>query len=279
MSSKILSALLNEKINHFEDSFSRTATEVYFDSENKLIHPLEFGLYRESVSKDFLKFIIPSKYQIDDGFIINANDKISTQCDIVIVDGNHTPLFESGKKQRFFPMETVVSVGEIKSTLSKHQFKTALNNLAKTKSIRREIQNPEILTRHNQLPPFNQYDHACDQIITFLICKNLDFDISTINFDEFYNLDVDSRDRHNMILSIDDGLFIYELFINGRLAFVPFPVSNGNILKTRIVKPGKDKRNHYYNFANSFNNNINLSTIFYPSFRNYLEYNFIEFFD
>ena len=129
MANKIFNALLDEKIEIFTNAFSKTAKEIYFDKDDKLIHSLEYGIYRENSCKDFIKFVIPSKFNIDDGFLINSNDNVSSQCDIVIFDSNHTPLFESGKKQRFFPIETVVAIGEVKSTLSKKEFKIALNKL------------------------------------------------------------------------------------------------------------------------------------------------------
>lgn len=46
---------------------------------------------------------------------MNSENKISTQCDIIIYDINHKT-----ENQKFFPIETVIAVGEIKSDL--HSF-------------------------------------------------------------------------------------------------------------------------------------------------------------
>ena len=176
MGNKIFKALLNEKIDNFKASFSSTAREVFYDdSEKKLIHSLEFGMYRETICKDFLKFIIPSRLQIDDGFLISPKDNIiSTQCDIVIFDSTHTPLFESGKKQRFFPIETVAAIGEVKSNLTKLQLKDALNKLARIKAMRRDTFEANIVSRVSK-EQFQDYKHPYDQIFSFLICNSLNF--------------------------------------------------------------------------------------------------------
>src|SRR5690606_33809183 len=131
-------------------SYSGTSKELFYDTENKkLTHSLEFGLYRESICKDFLKFIIPSRLEIDDGFLLSTkNNNISTQCDIVIYDPTHTPLYETEKKQRFFLIETVVSIGEVKSKLTKDSLKKTINKLARIKSIRRDNDTPSIIKRH-----------------------------------------------------------------------------------------------------------------------------------
>ena len=270
MGNKIFSALLNEKIDVFINSFSKTAMEIYFDKDDKLIHSLEYGIYRENSCKDFIKFIIPSKYNIDDGFIINSNDSVSTQCDIVIYDSNHTPLFESGKKQRFFPMETVIAVGEVKSTLSKKDFKDAINKLSKTKSLRTEISNPSYIHRKTT-NEFNNYEHPFDQIFSFLICKKLNFDLTDLDFDDFYENEVEYQNRHNMILSIDDGIFIYKHTVKSKVLTWHFPKSQGLNLKNRFIKPGENGKNHFGVFASQLFMAAQNGTIFFPEFSKYAE--------
>jgi len=83
MSSKIFNALLEEKIELFINSFQSTSRSVFFDEESKkLRHSGEFGMYREKISHSFLKFIMPQKFSLGDGFIISNKDEVSTQCDI-----------------------------------------------------------------------------------------------------------------------------------------------------------------------------------------------------
>jgi hypothetical protein len=272
MSNKIFDSLLSEKIENFRTSFSGTAKEVFYDDANKkMIHSLEFGLYRESICKDFLKFIIPSRLEIDDGFIISIKDNnVSTQCDIVIFDPTHTPLFESGKKQRFFPVETVVGIGEVKSTLSKDKLKTAINKLARIKGLRRDNDVPSIIKRDTN-DEFDNYSHPRDQIFSFLICKSLSFDFSNLvaEFNTLYDSDIPYCDRHNMILSIDDGIFLYKHKINNKDLAWHYPYSQGQNMKNRFIRPGDNNKNHFNGFATYMFMGINSATIFLPEFTKY----------
>jgi len=268
MANKIFNALLDEKIEIFTNAFSKTAKEIYFDKDDKLIHSLEYGIYRENSCKDFIKFVIPSKFNIDDGFLINSNDNVSSQCDIVIFDSNHTPLFESGKKQRFFPIETVVAIGEVKSTLSKKEFKIALNKLAKNKSIRMETPNPSFIYRHAN-DKFNNYIHPCDQIFSLLICKKLNFNLKDLDFDDYYDKDIEYQNRHNLILSIDDGIFMYKHKINNKIKSWHYPYSQGKNMKNRFVKPGVNCKNHFIIFASYLFMATQNATVFFPEFSKY----------
>ena len=49
-----------------------------------------------------------------------------------------------------------------------------------------------------------------DEIISFLICNKLDFDINEVDFNNIYSEIKDVRFRHNMILSLQDGLLLYK---------------------------------------------------------------------
>lgn len=76
--------------------------------------------------------LLKKSYDIGDWFIITSKDTVSTQCDIVIYDNNTIPLIQDNSV-KFFPVETVVGIGEIKSSLNKTQFKETLQKWQKTK--------------------------------------------------------------------------------------------------------------------------------------------------
>ncbi len=127
MANQIFDSLLIEKIDQFKSSFSNISKEVFYDEEKKRIfHTGEYGTYRESIVRDFLQFIIPRGLDISTGFLMTSLDDVSTQCDVVIFDSKMTPIYEEGERQRFFPIESTHGIGEVKSTLSKTEFKKAL---------------------------------------------------------------------------------------------------------------------------------------------------------
>jgi hypothetical protein len=272
MSNKIFKALLTEKIENFKLSFSKTAKAIFYDEEkNRLFHSLEYGMYRETLCKDFLKFVIPSRLELDDGFLISPLDNnISTQCDIVIFDSTHTPLYESGKKQRFFPVETIASIGEVKSNLSKQQLKEAINKLARIKKMRRDSQDGTVVSRKTT-ENFDNYKHPYDQIVTFIICNSLEFDSKNLvaEFKELYDSDIETRDRHNIILSINDGIFLYKHIVNEETLVWSYPYSQDKILKNRFLAPGENGNTHIETFANYIYMATNSATIFLPNFTRY----------
>ncbi len=104
--------------------------------QNKLIHPGEFGTLRENISKKLIEGIIPSSKKIQiKGFILNSNNDTSTEQDLVIYSDTDTPVLTL-ENASFFPIETVVSIGQIKSVIqSKSDLKDILDKLVQVKKI------------------------------------------------------------------------------------------------------------------------------------------------
>ena len=268
MSNKIFEALLSEKIEYFIRSFSDLTSKLFYDDEQgKLIHPAEYGMFRESVCKEFLRFIVPRSLEIDQGFIISDNNKISTQCDILIFDSNSTPLIENSDRQRFYPIETVCAVGEVKSTLNKTQFKKAIQKLSKVKPFKSELISPFIIKSDRETfePLKNQNDNLC----TFLVCQKLDFNLDEISneLDTIYE-SVEVKNRHNIILSIEDGVLLY----SNKNSTEPYPIINGLTLKNRFIKANKANI-HLKIFASNLFLTTSSATILFPELGSYMENN------
>lgn len=78
MSSKIFEELLNNHIEIFVKAFKNLSRDL-FTKTDELYHSGEFGMYRELVAKDFLKFISPKNLEFGTGFLINAFGERSNQ--------------------------------------------------------------------------------------------------------------------------------------------------------------------------------------------------------
>src|SRR5690606_12380818 len=113
MSSEIFQKILNRKIDTFKSVFLEDS-EGIFRVDGKLFHAQEFGVYRERVLAEIIKSVIPETVQVKDGFIITSRNKLSTQCGVIIYDTNNTPIINDGVL-RFFPIEAVLAIGEVKS--------------------------------------------------------------------------------------------------------------------------------------------------------------------
>lgn len=267
MNCNVFEQLLIEKIENFKSAFLNTSEQVFYNTEGKLIHPGEYGRYRENVCKEFLKFIIPSRLDIGQGFIINTWNNISHQCDIVVYDPQNTPLIESSERQFFYPIETVVAVGEIKSTLSKTALKEAINKLSNVKRMREQIKNPVIIkgdeSRNRQ---FNPLKHPYDQLFTFIICKKFDFDPTNLanEINNMYDTSVEFRHRHNLILSIEDGLLAY---YDDNDKTMMYPLLG---VKNRFTYPTENPYVHFKLFASYLFMGTTNVTILYPEFTDYM---------
>lgn len=269
MANKIFESLLKEKIDHFKSSFSSTSKEVFYDKETKRIfHAGEYGTYREAIVRDFLQFIVPRGLDISTGFLITSMDDVSTQCDVVVFDSKMTPVYEERDRQRFFPVESVHCIGEVKSTLDKTQFRDAINKLARNKALGERMRSPTIIKKS---PPgsFDPLNHPYDLIPSFLICQKLNFDITSIenDIDGLYESQIEHRHRHNMILSIEDGLLSY---FDSNSKTLPYCRLNKVDLKNRFTCPGHNEHVHFKFFASYMFMLTASKTLFYPDISDYM---------
>ena len=127
---------------------------------------------------------------------------MSTQCDIVMYDKDTIPLIDNGIAH-FYPVEIVKGIGEVKSTLNKVEFTKALVKLARNKLLYQE--------RKGRLKSEERRFSENSEIFSFLVCNKLSFDITKIDFDEVYNEISDVKCRHNVVLSLQDGILTYTL--------------------------------------------------------------------
>lgn len=269
MSSRVFDALYREKIDIFINSFSATSTEVFYDPEKKrLIHTGEYGMYRESVVRDFLNFIVPQRLAISNGFLMSGMDDISTQCDVIIFDSKMTPLFQGGDKHRFFPIESVYCIGEVKSNLSRADFREAINKLARNKAIAERLNNPS-LSGYSPGFNFDPTNNPCHIYSSVLICKKLDFDISNLEneLDGLYSEEIQYRHRHNLILSLEDGLFAYSSPDGTKL---PFPMIRQQNYKNCFLSPRNDDYYHMKFFGTFMFMLTSTKISLYPEFSDYI---------
>jgi hypothetical protein len=179
-----------------------------------------------------------------------------------------TPLFQAGDRQRFFPVESVSCIGEVKSTLSKRDLSTALNKLAATKALSERISFPRVLRRY---PPgnFDPINHQDDLVPTILICQKLDFDLSKIenDIDGMYDSNVLQRHKHNIILSIDDGLLSY-YDTSGN--YLSYPMLAGDKVQNRFTVPNSNPYVHFKLFASCMFMLTTNRTLLYPEFSSYM---------
>ena len=211
---KIYQHLLKTKINNFINEFY-SSRDLFEDlgKRNKLLHPGEFGTYRENICDELIKFSIPSKYNTGKGFLINSFDEVSTQCDIVVYDFNSTPLIENDSKVRFFPVESVVAIGEIKSKLTTTNLCEAIVKLSEIKKMKKIPHERVFCINDDKHTKFEPNTQCHDTIFTFLICEEIERFNSNTVFEKinqsYVSSNIEYAFRHNIIFSIKDGVLTY----------------------------------------------------------------------
>lgn len=130
-------------------------------------HPGELGADREEIIRQFLRAYLPKRYDISTGFAFDSHGSISEQLDIVICDLQVCPRFETAGGTRFYPCESVVAVGQVKSSLrTRKEFRKALANLESAKSLDRSAGGVAIDNRFGE--KIDHHTNHLHQIFTFL---------------------------------------------------------------------------------------------------------------
>ncbi len=202
MASQIYEKIFERHIEQFVGLFSEDSSVIYRNEKNKLIHPGEYGRYREDACKNLLRLILDKSVNISDGFIFTADNDITTQCDIIIYNADISPIIADGIS-RMFPSEEVIMIGEIKSTLSKQDFISALRKLADNK--KRIIDG----RKGNGFSPAKYGIESYNTVGSFLICNKLNFNYDDITYEEIYE-GINRAYWHNVILSVEDACFNYQ---------------------------------------------------------------------
>lgn len=78
------------------------------------------GTEVEDLIREKISLFLPERYLVKQGHIVNSEGFVSNQLDIIIFDRLSTPkFFETQNKTVFYPIESVLAIGEIKKTLRK----------------------------------------------------------------------------------------------------------------------------------------------------------------
>src|SRR5258708_28829732 len=106
-------------------------------AERLVPHPGELGTGREEIIRAFLRAYLPNRFEVATGFAFDACGSVSEQLDIIIANSLVCPRFETAGGKRFYPCESIVAVGQVKSSLTtKQAFRDAMRNLASVKLLR-----------------------------------------------------------------------------------------------------------------------------------------------
>lgn len=268
MSNKVLQALAAERIEHLKLAFSSSKAVFWDEDKACLRHPGEYGAFRERAVQELLRLFTPAQFGIGRGFVITDQGGVSTQCDVVIFDRSITPSIVTDSHQAFFPVESVVAVCEVKSDIdSPSVLMNHLEKLAKTKELRERITSPRPYCRHVNVA-FDPEKIPVDQMFTFLICNRLGFKPKPEHL--AYGEGTAPRFRHNLLLSVEDGLFCYKDV--GGIPNFHYPCSGAQVHDVRwVTADNSQPEGHVKLFLSMLYNALSMATLLEVDMARYLQ--------
>lgn len=137
-------------------------------AERLISHPGELGTDREEVIRAFLRSYLPSRFDVSTGFAFDVHGGVSNQLDIIISNSLVCPRFETAGGTRFYPCESIVAVGQVKSSLTTvDDFNNSMNNLASVRTLDRSANGKAIDQFYNE--PLDHLENHLHQVFTFVL--------------------------------------------------------------------------------------------------------------
>lgn len=114
-------------MNHLKKIFQIREENLKRLFEIKISHNPSDGRFREDLIKTILD-IIPQKYSVRNGFVVDSNGNVSKEMDLIIFDDIYVPRFFM-ESYSVIPIESVVAVVQVKTTLDINKLINAIDNL------------------------------------------------------------------------------------------------------------------------------------------------------
>lgn len=193
-----------------------------FQKAGSSITPATIGAAREKAVRDKLAQLLPGSVDVGTGFVIDSYGNTSKQSDVLLYEKGICPIFSinNSSDTTFYPCESVLVVGEIKSVLDTNDLSDAFTKIESVKKCKRYCVDSLCWRKYctnmtmmgTEKNSYVQERNFLDQIYGFILCQKLGLSIKT--FLEKCKNEISRRDKHllpNLIVSLEDG---YAFFSN-----------------------------------------------------------------
>ena len=102
-------------------------------------HRPSAGDSQEDLVTKFLEDYLPKRFGVSTGHIISHDGKFSNQADIVIVDDQNNSPLHPDKRNKWWPVEAVYALIEVKTHLNDRDLKNAISKGQKFKRLQRRF--------------------------------------------------------------------------------------------------------------------------------------------
>lgn len=191
----------------------------------------------EHAVRDFLKKMLPPRYYVTNGHLIDEEGRISPQLDIIIADSFNLPsIFKARDGTEFIPAVSAYAVAEVKSTYyySKNYYQKFRDTLGQIYS---ELSRPLIQNTAYEISANTSIYHLgissphkfMNSLFSFFICIDAgDFDFAKIS--DFLNSS-DQRLLPNMAIFLsgdNSGIVMYAKYNDKGIGYHKYPADVKN---------------------------------------------------
>lgn len=171
--------------------------KIDFDGITKQIeHNGVKGNAREDLLKNYLKKLLPEKYSITSGIIIDNNQNQSRQQDFIIHDAFNCPSFFKTESNSILPIESVYATIEIKSTLDYSTLEQSVINVESVRKLDKLINRNIIRNIYNEVYPLG-----------FVFAYSSNYSLEQIQKKLFeLNKGIDAKYQISIVCILDKGL-------------------------------------------------------------------------
>lgn len=114
---------------HYTGLANRMLSELESIS-NQMSHAGERGRNNEEILVEFLRRRLPLRYTVSTGKVVATGGSDSGQVDVIIHDRYETPAFIDSHAWSLVPVESVLAVISVKTTLNRPELRNALESIS-----------------------------------------------------------------------------------------------------------------------------------------------------
>lgn len=184
----------------------------------------------EIAVRDFFQRMLPRRFHVTHGHLIDQNGTVSPQIDLIISDNTGLPsLLTASDGTKYIPVESVFAIAEIKSTY--YRSHRPISGFSKIlKMIREDMARPLVLnTAHEGLQPTTVMRHAMlrcpnkylNPLFSFMVFVN-DGDMTDEILDSELQENLDA-DLPGMMIALNRGVIFYCRQNDQGLPFEKYP--------------------------------------------------------
>lgn len=189
-----------------------------FDRAGRATHTVAVGSGREAAARKKLESVLPCGIGVGTGFVYDRKGNVSQQCDVVIYEKDFVLKYSHNddKSNTYYNCESVIAVGEVKSTAPISDVKDALEKFVSLNKLRRSNNSSTIFRKYlssqslqgTQEEAYDPATKELDQIYKFFLCKNFSTPLESIETAQ-KEICKTTDNYCNIFMSTDGLIFTY----------------------------------------------------------------------